>query len=98
MKSYSSKLAVHNMTDGPRVIWVEPWGGDFTLLPNEEIEIVANNTLALPWFSLIEHQQCTQVYIQVPDVTSTGYAVMQGGNQLLVGHNRRAAQEAGIEL
>jgi hypothetical protein len=33
---------------------VEPWANDYTLLPEEELEIVAFGDDAVPWFNVVE--------------------------------------------
>jgi hypothetical protein len=96
MSGNSNKIAIQNSTNGPMVVWVEPWGGDFTLLPNEVIEIKVDSDKCMPWFNLIEHQQETQVYVEGPNPMDTRFTVVQDGKQLAAGHNRRAALDAGI--
>jgi hypothetical protein len=53
--SYSAKLTIRNESDRPRVIWVEPIPCDYTLLPGEELTIVARGTQQVPGFNLLEY-------------------------------------------
>ena len=51
---YSAKLGVWNSTKHPRVVWVEPWGEDYTLLPEEKLEIAVADESEQPWFNVVE--------------------------------------------
>ena len=79
---------------GPRIVWVEPWAEDFTLLPGEEVEIIARNDSEQPWFFLIEWPESTQIYLEA----SSDFEVLQNGNRLECGHNRKVARDAGLQL
>jgi hypothetical protein len=95
MADFSARLRVQNSTERPRIVWVEPWAEDFTLLPGEELEIRARNDSGQPWFSAVEWPDSTQVYLE--DVGSD-FEVLQNGNRLECGHNRKAALDAGLKL
>ena len=98
MNSFTSKFEVDNQTDRPRVVWIEPVGNDYTLLPGERLELVAHDPSMLPWFSVVERFSATQVYIVTPNPMHTIFVVLQAGGELIVGHNRNAAIAAGIEM
>ena len=73
---------------------------DFTLLQEEELEIVAWNPKIVPGFSIMEYdgptQSATQVY---PDIVNTDdYHVTQNGRKLEAGHNRQVALDAGLDM
>lgn len=68
-----------------RVVYVEPWGEDYTLLPGEELEIIADsNAKEMPWFNVVESYGATSVYCE----NTSEYVVLQDGRELECGHNR----------
>jgi hypothetical protein len=85
MLPYRSKLGVSNRRDEPQVVAVEPWGEDFTLMPGEELEVVAFGASAMPWFHVVEWAGTSQVYCE----DANDFEVLQGGVQLECGHNRQ---------
>jgi hypothetical protein len=54
MYPLSSKLGVWNARKVPQVVAVEPWANDYTLLPDEKLEIIAFSEVAVPWFNVVE--------------------------------------------
>ena len=85
MGPFTTKIGVSNSRSKPQVVAVEPWANDYTLLPGEELEIIAFGDTELPWFHVVEWDGTSQVYIQV-----TGdFKVMQNGVELQCGHNRQ---------
>jgi hypothetical protein len=90
--TYAAKLAMSNSTNRPRIVWVEPWGEDYTLMPGEELLITAEDTAEQPWFHVVELADSSQVYIEA----GGAFQVLQGSRRLECGHNRHAAQEAGL--
>ncbi len=67
-----------------RLVAVEPWGNDYTLLPGEELEVVAeSDTDEMPWFIVAESNGDTAVWCEETDV----FTVLQGGVELECGHN-----------
>lgn len=83
---YSSSLEVRNARTLPHVIFVEPWGEDYTLLPGEEVEIVAFSDSTVAKFHLVEWDEMSQVYCN----EASSFQVLQAGSQLECGHNRQA--------
>jgi hypothetical protein len=107
--SLTARITVRNDADNPRIIWLEPLTEDFTLLPGEELEIVARDDSEQPWFALVEWPDSTQVYIEGISLDFRdgaracqqligSYEVLQGGKRLECGHNRKAAMDAGLKL
>ena len=45
---YSSKLGVSNSRKTPQIVAVEPWANDYTLMPGEELQIMAFGDEAIP--------------------------------------------------
>ena len=91
MFSYRSQLGVSNRRDTPQVVAVEPWADDFTLMPGEELEIVAFGSTARPWFFVDEWEGTSQVYCNETD----DFEVSQGGVRLECGHNRQEPNGVG---
>jgi len=89
MSSPNSKLGVSNRRTAPHVVSVEPWGHDFTLLPGEELEIIAFGDDVVPYFHLVEWDGTSQVYCE----EAVTFQVLQAGEQLKCGHNRQPYPE-----
>jgi hypothetical protein len=82
---FTTKLGVSNSRRKPQVVAVEPWANDYTLLPGEELEIVAFGDTALPWFHVVEWDGTSQVYCE----DTADFKVVQKGVELECGHNRQ---------
>ena len=100
---YSAKLTIHNEGDRPRVIWVEPIPCDYTLLPGEELTIIARDPKQVPGFHIVEYDgtsnSATQVYFdQSRNAPYDDFDVIQDGVKLESGHNRQMAIDAGLEM
>jgi hypothetical protein len=107
-KFLTARISVRNDADKPRAIWLEPLAEDFTLLPGEELEIVARDKAKQPWFALVERPDSTQVYVEGTSLDLRdgarackqligGYQVLQGAKRLECGHNRKAGLDAGLK-
>ena len=86
MNELSAKLGVRNDGKSSRVIYIEPWGEDYTLRRGESMEVLAIGKTASPWFAVVESEEGMQVYVEGDrgvDVT-----VWQAGVQVHCGHNR----------
>lgn len=86
MYPYSSKLGVLNARKSPQVVAVEPWANDYTLLHDEELEVIAFGDAAVPWFNVVEWDGTTQVYCE----DTVDFKVVQGDRELACGHQRQA--------
>jgi hypothetical protein len=84
MDELSTRIEVSNGRRRPWEVHVEPWGEDFTLLPDESLEVVAEGRGATPWFYVVENEGSTQVYCE----ETVAFAVYQEGRLLECGHNR----------
>jgi len=94
MAKFTGKIGVSNNTKRPRIVWLEPWGEDYTLLPGEQLDIVCHDDSEQSWFHVVEHEESTQVYVE-----GGGYPdVIQSGQRLACGHNRQAALKAGLKF
>jgi hypothetical protein len=82
---FSAKLGVWNSRSAPQLVAVEPWACDYTLMPNEKLEIMAYGKTAVPWFNVVEWDGTTQVYCEDTD----GFKVLQGDRELESGHQRQ---------
>jgi hypothetical protein len=81
----SASIELSNQRASPHVIAIEPWGEDFTLMPGEELEVVAFGGERIPWFHVVEWDGATQVYCE----GAVDFRVLQAGVQLECGHNRQ---------
>ena len=81
----STKFGFSNNRAIPHVVYVEPWGEDFTLMPGEELEIVAFSRGPAPWFYTVESDEGSQIYCNETD----DFKVCQNGRELICGHNRQ---------
>jgi hypothetical protein len=95
MLSEPTKIEFCNTGTEPHVIFVEPLPDDFTLLPNEKLEVHAWANGASAEFSLNVAGWATAVYIS-PD--NARYQVVQNGVTLEPAHNRQAALDAGYRV
>ncbi len=94
--TYSARIVIQNQTEWPRVVFVEPFGEDFTLLPGESLDVVARGSRGeeLPYFQVWETVDTSSVWIE-GDFRE--YDVLQGGIKLECGHQRQAGLDAGLE-
>lgn len=90
MYPFTTKLEVSNRRSKPQVVAVEPWANDYTLLPGEELQIVAFGDTALPWFHVREWDGTSQVYCE----GTADFKVMQKGVELECGHQRQPESAA----
>jgi len=86
MYPFSSKLGVCNSRKAPQVVAVEPWANDYTLMPDERLEIVAFGKVKVPSFTVVEWDGTTQVYCEDTD----DFKVVQDNRELECGHQRQA--------
>jgi hypothetical protein len=84
---FVSRILVGNQSrsGNPRVVYVEPWGRDYTLLAGEDLEVSAFGHQRPPWFSIVELDGQTQVYCE----GAWEAVVTQEGEQIECGHNRQ---------
>jgi hypothetical protein len=85
MYPFSSRLGVCNARKAPQVVAVEPWANDYTLLPDEKLEVIALGKSAVPWFVIVESDGATQIYCEDTD----SFKVLQGERELECGHQRQ---------
>lgn len=98
MAEFFAKIGVSNDDAQLRVIWVEPWPDDYTLLSGESLEIHVRSSVAQPWFHVVETDRNTQIYVELPHsgLMKAKVEVYQGTQLLQAGHNRQAAIDAGV--
>jgi hypothetical protein len=89
MDRTTAKIGVRNSPDSScsRVVYVEPWGEDYTLRPGEQLEIIARGGASPPWFHVVESDGVTSVYVEGD---GEDFAVWQDGRRIECGHNRGA--------
>ena len=81
----SSKIGITNSLKSPLGVYVEPWGEDFTLMPGEELFILAYGGWGVPWFHLVESDGVIQVHCE----ETSNFKVVQGEQELQCGHQRQ---------
>lgn len=86
MHPFRSKIGVSNARTAPRVVAVEPWGNDYTLLPGEELEVIAFGREATPWFHVVESDEATRICCEDADT----FEVLQSGRELECGYRRQS--------
>ncbi|MFZ6799533.1 hypothetical protein [Undibacterium sp. Di24W] len=85
MSFYRSKISFNNQRNIPLVIVIEPWGEDYSLMPGEQLELLAYGRNGTPWFHVVEWDDSSQVYCEDAD----SFKVVQQNVELKCGHNRQ---------
>lgn len=85
MNRFTTKIGISNSRSGPLVVVVEPWASYYTLLPGEELLILAFGNAAAPWFNIVEWDDTTQVFCE----DTADFKVMQVGKELECGHKQQ---------
>ncbi|MAT72625.1 MAG: hypothetical protein CMJ58_24340 [Planctomycetaceae bacterium] len=89
-----SSIEIYNDRPRPHIVWIEPWGEDYTMLPKEKLvaSTMVSDTDQGPWFAMVETDGNTQLYVERGDYPE----VLIDGAKVDCGHNRQAAVDAGI--
>jgi hypothetical protein len=82
---FSAKFVIENKRQVPHEVHVEPWANDYTLMPGEELEVLAFGANSTPWFYAVEWEGASQIYCN----DSNNFKVLQNGIELECGHNRQ---------
>lgn len=83
----SVKIKVTNDFSEPVTLFLEPWGADFGMMPNDEFEIIAENADEEFYFHFVFNKDIKD--IQVYAKGQSDYpGVFQDGKELETGHNR----------
>ncbi len=91
---HAACLEIDNPANRPHIVCVEPWGGDYTILPGQRLEVIARDHQEMPSFKVIEAEERTQVWIKA---RNEDYIVLQDGKRIESGHQRKAGQAAGLD-
>jgi len=76
-----------NCRKSPMVVYTEPWGRDYTLLPEETFQILAIGSSPASYLHWNENENdCIQVYAEGD---CTEILVYQDGTELHCGHQRQ---------
>ena len=93
----STRFAIRNGTSRPRIVWVELWAADYTLLPLESLELVHWGLIAAPPEVTEYHDRAVIVLSSCGDEMTFGhYVIHQNGILLEPGHQRQAGLDAGL--
>jgi len=84
--SRTVKIEIANRFNKPLVLSLEPWGEDYTLKIDEEVEIIAKDCSKDFYFSIVPHNDYMAVYAEgsgndYPRVYSNGVEVECGYNR-----------------
>jgi hypothetical protein len=85
MSTPEHKLHVTNDLPAVITLWLEPWGEDYIMLPDETFEVVAKGTAAEFYFHVIYNAADIKVYAEG---SCDAISMFQDGRQLECGHNR----------
>jgi len=88
LKNFKTRMDLTNDGGEPLVLWVEPWGHDFTLGPIQTFTLVASSAVDTPYFAqrTSDGSRAVVVYLEGPNDIS--FVVLEGGIELACGHNR----------
>lgn len=78
-------IKVSNERREPLTVWLEPWGEDYTLLPDETFDVVAEGASPDFYFDMACNEKDVLVYAE-GDCTCV--FVLRDGDALECGHNR----------
>ena len=85
MNEPQSTITVSNSGTAPRVVFVEPWGEDYTLFRGQGFRVVAFGAETAPSFEIVENDNATSVYCE----NATGFTVLLDGKELKCGFQRQ---------
>ena len=87
-------IAIWNDRPHLHIVWIEPWGDDYTMLPKQKLTVTTSgpDSGSGPWFALVETDGNTQVFVERGDYPQ----VEVDGIRVEGGHNRQAAKDAGV--
>ena len=89
---YQSRIGIHNSSQLPRIVYIEPWADDYTLMPDEELVLEAHGVNAVPWFNIVEWANDTQIYCE----NTQSFVVTQKGVPIACGHQRQPGSSASM--
>ncbi len=81
------KISVRNDSDLPKTLWLEPWGADYRMMPNDEFEIIEEEANDDFYFNIaLNKDNDILVWAEGSEVSYP--VVSQNGKELNCGHNR----------
>ena len=92
---HHARLVIWNDRSQPLLVWIEPWGGDYTVLPEQKLLITAvdSETKRQPHFCVVENDRWSAVYVEECDSHPD---VLLDGKPVEAGCNRQASIDAGL--
>jgi hypothetical protein len=85
--SVATTFTYRNDTARPIVVFVEPWGADYTAMPGQQLRVLAQGEGdARPHFELHQSEDGVQLWCE----SSCAYEVFMDGIEVECGHNRRS--------
>jgi hypothetical protein len=83
IQAYRNKVTNDHKT--PVTLWIEPWGEDYTLLPNETVDLVAEAYSEEFYLHWVVSEGKILIYAEGDQAASV--SVHQAGNRLQCGHH-----------
>ncbi len=80
----SVKIRVSNNFSKPMTLWLEPWGADFGMMPDDEFEVIAGNASEDFYFHIVFNVEI-RLYVEGQ---SDYPGIYQNGVELECGHKR----------
>jgi hypothetical protein len=91
------RLSLRNDTKRPRVVWVELWGDDYTLLAGESLELIVGGRTNTPALDLELGDDWVKVILAPDGETFGDYVAHQNGVVLESGYQRQSGLDAGLK-
>ncbi len=80
----TERILITNYSDKPLLMMLEPWGEDYTLLANEEFEIIAEDCEQDFYYNIVPTENCISVYAEGNEYPR----VYKDGVEIDCGYNR----------
>ncbi|MCC6301745.1 MAG: hypothetical protein IT489_02975 [Gammaproteobacteria bacterium] len=91
-KTFTTRMDTTNDGKEPLVLYVEPWGHDFTLAPGQTFTLVASSEVDMPYFAQSIQGGAGDVAVYLEGPNDISFAVLEGQRELACGHGRVAPQ------
>lgn len=85
--SKNQKVLVRNNFDREITLWLEPWGADYGMEPNDEFEIIEEDASDDFYFYIVFNKD-NDIIIYLEGVKASYPIIKQNDKELSCGHNR----------
>lgn len=86
MATFTQRIRISNDRSSFATLWLEPWGEDYGMFPNDEFEVVALDAEETFYFHVCYNNKDIMLYAEGKN---TYPSVYQNGKLLSCGHNRQ---------